>query len=77
MIFLRTPTFARVTFNTATYAPFRPTYPRQLFDYVFKYHESSRKLWDDLRKGMLREEEDGKEEVRIESPLAISLAKGA
>ena len=34
------PTFARVTLNTATYAPFHPTYPRQLFD-VFKYHESS------------------------------------
>ena len=31
------PTFARVTFNTVTYAPFRPTYPRQLLD----YHESS------------------------------------
>ena len=35
----------------------------------------SRKLWDDLRKGMSREGEDGKEEVRIEFPLAISLAK--
>ena len=40
VIFLGMPTFARVTFNTATYAPFHPTYPRQLFD-VFKYHESS------------------------------------
>ena len=37
----------------------------------------SRKLWDDLRKGMSREGEDGKEEVQIEFPLAILLAKRA
>lgn len=35
-------TFARATFNTASYASFRPTYPRQLFDYVFKYHERNK-----------------------------------
>ena len=37
----------------------------------------SRKLWDDLRKGISREGEDGKEEIQIEFPLAISLAKRA
>ncbi|KAL0959060.1 hypothetical protein HGRIS_014360 [Hohenbuehelia grisea] len=46
-------TFAKQTFNTSTYASFRPTYPRQLFDYIFKFHEqgpasgsASRSRWD-------------------------------
>jgi trans-aconitate 3-methyltransferase len=30
--------FAKSGFNAATYAAFRPTYPRQLFDFVFQYH---------------------------------------
>ncbi|KII85655.1 hypothetical protein PLICRDRAFT_115646 [Plicaturopsis crispa FD-325 SS-3] len=34
-------TFAKSTFNTVSYAAFRPSYPRQLYDYVFKYHGSS------------------------------------
>ena len=37
----------------------------------------SRMLWDDLRKGMEEEWENGKEEVQIEFPLAILLAKRA
>ena len=36
-----------------------------------------RMLWDDLRKGMEGEWENGKEEVQIEFPLAILLAKRA
>ncbi|KAH8110949.1 S-adenosyl-L-methionine-dependent methyltransferase [Phellopilus nigrolimitatus] len=32
-------TFSKATFNTAKYAAARPTYPRQLFDFVFRYHE--------------------------------------
>ncbi|KAH9940649.1 S-adenosyl-L-methionine-dependent methyltransferase [Amylocystis lapponica] len=32
-------TFAKTTFNTARYASARPTYPRQLFDFVFQHHE--------------------------------------
>ena len=32
-------TFAKSTFNTAIYALTRPTYPPQLFDFIFKYHE--------------------------------------
>ena len=35
----------------------------------------SEKLWDDLRKGMSREGDNGKEEVHIEFLLAILLAK--
>lgn len=33
-------TFGKTTFNTARYAAARPTYPRQLYDFIFKYHES-------------------------------------
>ena len=31
-------TFSKLPFNTAVYAAARPTYPRQLFDFVFRYH---------------------------------------
>lgn len=34
-------TFAKATFDSARYALFRPTYPRQLFDSAFKYHEQT------------------------------------
>ena len=37
----------------------------------------SRKLWDDLRKGMEKEGDVGKGEVQIEFPLAILLARRA
>ncbi|KZV71986.1 S-adenosyl-L-methionine-dependent methyltransferase [Peniophora sp. CONT] len=40
-------TFAKGTFDFARYAAARPTYPRQLYDFVFKYHERSRGAkWD-------------------------------
>jgi len=40
-------TYAKSAFNSALYASFRPTYPRQLFDFVFKYHEQSKNArWD-------------------------------
>jgi len=40
-------TFAKTTFDSARYALFRPTYPRQLFDAVFRYHEQARGArWD-------------------------------
>ncbi|OBZ78374.1 Trans-aconitate 3-methyltransferase [Grifola frondosa] len=32
-------TFGKATFNAAKYASGRPTYPRQLFDFVFRFHE--------------------------------------
>ncbi|KAF9499638.1 S-adenosyl-L-methionine-dependent methyltransferase [Pleurotus eryngii] len=32
-------TFAKQSFNTSTYASFRPNYPRQLYDLIFKFHE--------------------------------------
>ncbi|KAG2095892.1 S-adenosyl-L-methionine-dependent methyltransferase [Suillus discolor] len=32
-------TFAKSSFNSAIYATFRPTYPRSLFDFIFRYHE--------------------------------------
>lgn len=32
-------TFGRATYNAARYAAIRPTYPRQLFDFVFRFHE--------------------------------------
>ena len=35
-------TFAKRTFDSARYALFRPTYPRQLFELVFTYHEQTR-----------------------------------
>jgi len=34
-------TFAKSTFNSVQYAAARPTYPRQLFDFVHGYHERS------------------------------------
>ncbi|KAH9940655.1 S-adenosyl-L-methionine-dependent methyltransferase [Amylocystis lapponica] len=34
-------TFAKTTFDAARYASARPTYPRQLFDFVFQNHESA------------------------------------
>jgi trans-aconitate 3-methyltransferase len=40
-------TFGKTTFNAARYASFRPTYPRQLFDSVFRYHnEKPGARWD-------------------------------
>ncbi|EKM53279.1 uncharacterized protein PHACADRAFT_259518 [Phanerochaete carnosa HHB-10118-sp] len=36
-------TFANTTYNAARYASIRPTYPRQLFDSVFHYHERGQK----------------------------------
>ena len=33
-------TFAKTSFNTAKYAAARPTYPRQLFDLIFRFHET-------------------------------------
>ena len=40
-------TFAKTTFDSARYALFRPTYPRQLFDAAFRYHEQTRGArWD-------------------------------
>ncbi|KAA1475819.1 S-adenosyl-L-methionine-dependent methyltransferase [Dentipellis sp. KUC8613] len=35
-------TYSKATFNATRYAAARPTYPRQLFDFVFKYHERTR-----------------------------------
>ncbi|KAI5117619.1 hypothetical protein M0805_001219 [Coniferiporia weirii] len=32
-------TFSKAAFDTAKYAAARPTYPRQLFDFVFRFHE--------------------------------------
>ncbi|KAF9219081.1 hypothetical protein BS17DRAFT_437328 [Gyrodon lividus] len=34
-------TFAKATFDTVIYAASRPTYPRALFEYVFRFHGSS------------------------------------
>ncbi|EKM53186.1 uncharacterized protein PHACADRAFT_259362 [Phanerochaete carnosa HHB-10118-sp] len=31
-------TYAKTTYNAARYAAIRPTYPKQLFDFVFHYH---------------------------------------
>lgn len=32
-------TFAKSSFDSAIYATFRPTYPKSLFDFIFRYHE--------------------------------------
>ncbi|TCD61643.1 hypothetical protein EIP91_008131 [Steccherinum ochraceum] len=34
-------TFARATYNAARYASIRPTYPQELFTYVFDYHRGA------------------------------------
>jgi len=40
-------TYSKASFNFARYAAARPTYPRQLFEFVFKYHERARDAkWD-------------------------------
>ncbi|PIL27458.1 hypothetical protein GSI_10607 [Ganoderma sinense ZZ0214-1] len=40
-------TFGKTTFNAARYASSRPTYPRQLYDFIFKYHERAKGArWD-------------------------------
>jgi len=31
-------TFAKSTFNASVYAASRPTYPAQLFEYIFSFH---------------------------------------
>ncbi|KEP54033.1 putative S-adenosylmethionine-dependent methyltransferase [Rhizoctonia solani 123E] len=40
-------TFAKSTFNAASYASFRPTYPRSLFEFIYTYHaQSGRAGWE-------------------------------
>ncbi|KZT72369.1 S-adenosyl-L-methionine-dependent methyltransferase [Daedalea quercina L-15889] len=40
-------TFAQKTFDTARYAAARPTYPKQLYDFIFAYHgRDPRARWD-------------------------------
>ena len=40
-------TFAKTTYNAAYYASVRPTYPRQLFDMLFRFHsrDSQKARW--------------------------------
>lgn len=39
-------TFGKATYNAAKYASIRPTYPRQLYDFIFQYHEKgTRPRW--------------------------------
>ncbi|EJD07831.1 S-adenosyl-L-methionine-dependent methyltransferase [Fomitiporia mediterranea MF3/22] len=42
--------FAKASFNAKGYAASRPTYPRQLFDFVFRYHEYGSDLVQPLAK---------------------------
>ncbi|KAF8885376.1 S-adenosyl-L-methionine-dependent methyltransferase [Gymnopilus junonius] len=37
-------TFAKATFNASTYSASRPTYPPQLFEYIFSFHRRGSKL---------------------------------
>ena len=41
-------TFGKATFNAVSYAASRPTYPRVLFDHVFRFHgaDASGAQWD-------------------------------
>ncbi|KAI0330664.1 S-adenosyl-L-methionine-dependent methyltransferase [Cubamyces sp. BRFM 1775] len=40
-------TFSKATFNAAKYASSRPTYPRQLYDFVFQFHGRAKGArWD-------------------------------
>ncbi|KAG2122202.1 hypothetical protein BD769DRAFT_1746830 [Suillus cothurnatus] len=40
-------TFGKSTFDTSIYAAFRPTCPRSLFDFIFRYHERNKGArWD-------------------------------
>ncbi|KAF8755081.1 S-adenosyl-L-methionine-dependent methyltransferase [Rhizoctonia solani] len=40
-------TFAKSTFNAASYASFRPTYPRSLYDFIYTYHAQSKRAgWE-------------------------------
>lgn len=40
-------TFAKATFNAASYASFRPTYPKSLFEFIYAYHaQSGRAGWE-------------------------------
>ncbi|PSK33990.1 Ubiquinone biosynthesis O-methyltransferase [Elsinoe australis] len=41
-------TFGNKTFNTATYAAVRPSYPQKLYDIILKYHEGPRNTCLDL-----------------------------
>lgn len=41
-------TYAKATYKAAKYAAIRPTYPRQLFDFVFRYHERGAKAQFDM-----------------------------
>lgn len=37
-------TFSRATFNAASYASYRPTYPKALYDIIFSYHSFGKNL---------------------------------
>ncbi|KAG1804037.1 S-adenosyl-L-methionine-dependent methyltransferase [Suillus subaureus] len=40
-------TFSESSFDSTIYATFRPTYPRSLFDFIFRYHERNKGArWD-------------------------------
>ncbi|KAG1817456.1 S-adenosyl-L-methionine-dependent methyltransferase [Suillus variegatus] len=40
-------TFAKSSFDSTIYATFRPTYPRSLFNFIFRYHERNEGArWD-------------------------------
>ncbi|RXW18223.1 hypothetical protein EST38_g7632 [Candolleomyces aberdarensis] len=41
--------FAKSTFNTATYATSRPTYPPRLFEHIFNYYVNGRSREDGLK----------------------------
>lgn len=39
-------TFAKPVFNAVSYAAYRPTYPRALYDFVYAYHENTARASD-------------------------------
>lgn len=40
-------TFSKASFNTVKYAAARPSYPKQLFDLIFRYHDHGRGALED------------------------------
>ena len=61
--------FARATFNAKNYSAARPTFPKQLFDLVFRFHEH----------GTLNQASPGtlKEKARWDTAVDLGCGTGA
>jgi hypothetical protein len=60
--------FAKATFNAATYATSRPTYPPKLFEHIFNYY---------VRGNNGQSQQDGAKDVGWERAVDVGCGTGA